>query len=151
MKIKKTCTIKLINGESKTITINEVKIPSSEEIMSNTYEMPIWYNGVIPAIFVNNKDQDAEWGIEATYGGNPYDTGCVVDIVPIVKTNEPLEKGKFYLLETWNGDIPFQAQSEDTLVCCTRTGLIVEFEGFESVSQYKELQKTCLKDFVESL
>lgn len=122
--------IKKINQDSEiNITVKKVRLPSLTERIGSIDECEyidvhsFSYGGdrLFHAYFkdfIRDEEMYME-SIEDEYQpiyGNEYDCNGVIDLIPIIETEDNLDVGTLYLAN----DIPFIAATENKLICLTR-------------------------------
>lgn len=122
--------IKKINQDLEiNITVKKVRLPSLTERIENSDECKyidvhsFSYGGdrlhhAFFKEFIRDEEMLAESFEDKYYPiyGNEYDCNGVVDLIPIIETEDNLDVGTLYLAN----NIPFIAATENKLICLTR-------------------------------
>ena len=122
--------IKKINQDLEiNITVKKVRLPSLTERIENSDECKyidvhsFSYGGnrlyhAFFKEFIRDEEMFAESFEDKYYPiyGNEYDCNGVVDLIPIIETEDNLDVGTLYLAN----NIPFIAATENKLICLTR-------------------------------
>ena len=135
--------IKKINQEIElNINVKKVRLPSLKENIGgmdecefiNIYSFIYSNDRLYPSFFKDFvRDEDMFYNsTEDEYQpiyGNQCDCGGVIDLIPVVETEDSLETGTIYI----SNNIPFIAVSENKLICLTRINYFIDgdFEGID--------------------
>ena len=91
-------------------------------------------------------NDDTEYELDPIYG-NQYDCGGIIDIIPVIETEDNLETGTIYL----SNNIPFIAASENRLICLTRIDYFIDggFEriDYDAVGEHIEEKLACIQNW----
>lgn len=134
--------IKKINQESElNISVKKVRLPSLKENVGeideceyiDTHSFSYSNDRLYHSFFKDFlRDEDKFYNsLEDEYQpiyANQYDCGGVIDLIPVVETEDNLETGTIYI----SNNIPFIAVSENKLICLSRINYFID-GGFEGI------------------
>lgn len=134
--------IKKINHEPElNISVKKVRLPSLKENIGgmdecefiNIYSFSYFNDRLYHSFFKDFiRDEDMFYNsTEDKYQpiyGNQFDCCGVIDLIPVVETEDSLEAGTIYI----SNNIPFIAVSENKLICLSRINYFVD-DGFEGI------------------